>query len=508
MRGQSSHHDCSTNTARAIWPCNQGRSVFSISNIRLICFGITLLAALSNVSFAQDEFREAEEILNEQRVMPGQGNQKVVRDVRIVGNRNVSRNEILSRLKTRPERYYDSDLVQADAHELMLLRKFRDVRTYVRETEDGVVVTYEVLEKPIIRKINYFGNRSITDRTLKKNSGIKEGDALDLYSIRIAKQRIEDFYRQKGFQRTEVDILPNEDGNEEEVTFMIMEDHAQRIHDVKFVGCQFVSAARLEALVKSKPGKFAPVYRTKYVEENLDLDKVKLVNYYRNFGYLNAVVDTEVTYNDDHSLVDITYVIREGVRYKIREISVAGNKIYTNEQLLGLTEVRGDEFYEGGRLQADVNTLKDLYGSNGYIEADVNAETIFQDEPGYVDIVLKVSEGEQYRVGRINVHIGGEFGITRQSVVLSRLDMRPGDIIDTRKIRDSERRLAASGLFETNPQMGAAPKLDIKPTKDPFGIEKARMARNNSNNPNVRFQSPDGPEVKEADIDVYVKFLE
>ena len=43
--------------------------------------------------------------------------------------------------------------------------------------------------------------------------------------------------------------------------------------------------------------------------------------------------------------------------------------------------------------------------------------------------------------------------------------VQPGDIIDVRKVRDWERRLKASQLFEINPAMGKAPKVVVKPVE-------------------------------------------
>jgi outer membrane protein insertion porin family len=77
--------------------------------------------------------------------------------------------------------------------------------------------------------------------------------------------------------------------------------------------------------------------------------------------------------------------------------------------------------------------------------------------------VYRVKEGDVFKVGEINVNIAGEFPHTRQTVVLNRLSLRPGDIIDTREIHNSERRLKASQLFNTDPQQGDPPRITVRP---------------------------------------------
>ena len=84
-----------------------------------------------------------------------------------------------------------------------------------------------------------------------------------------------------------------------------------------------------------------------------------------------------------------------------------------------------------------------------------------------------VEEGQQFRVGEINVNIAGENPHTRRTVVLNRLSFRPGDVIDIREIRNSERRLQASQLFETNPAMGDPPKISLgTPSLDAANIAR------------------------------------
>ena len=139
-------------------------------------------------------------------------------------------------------------------------------------------------------------------------------------------------------------------------------------------------------------------------------------------------------------------------------------------------------------MDRDVNTLRDVYGGQGYIFADVKAEPRFSFEnPGELDLVYNVTEGEQFRVGRINVHIAGEFPHTRESVILDRLSIRPGDIVDIREVRSSERRLKASQLFETDPQTGKEPRVVIRPPD----LDDTRTATQSQRPGTVRGQSPD-----------------
>ena len=102
-------------------------------------------------------------------------------------------------------------------------------------------------------------------------------------------------------------------------------------------------------------------------------------------------------------------------------------------------------------------------------------------------MVYDISEGNRYRVGRINVKIAGENPHTQRTVALNRIDLRPGDIIDIRKIRDSERRLNASGLFLNDVARGVKPKIVFSTPKDTETIA------DRESEPKFRGQSPHRP---------------
>ena len=141
-------------------------------------------------------------------------------------------------------------------------------------------------------------------------------------------------------------------------------------------------------------------------------------------------------------------------------------------------------------MQMDENSLRDAYGSEGHIFADIKASPRFLEEPGQLDLVYQIEEGDMFRVGKINIHVSGESPHTRRDVVLNRLSLRPGDIVDIREVRASERRLKASDLFISNPAEGAPPRIVIRP---PDLAEAASLAERPSG---YRGQSPDDHAVR------------
>jgi outer membrane protein insertion porin family len=244
------------------------------------------------------------------------------------------------------------------------------------------------------------------------------------------------------------------------------------------------------------------LFRGKVNHNQIGEDVERLTAYYRGLGYFRATVGRELEYDGSGQWVTVNYVINEGPRFEVRNVSVVGNEKFTEEQITEQFDLKAGEFFNLDKMQRDENVLRDLYGSQGHIFADIKATPVFQEEPGQLDLVYRVDEGELFRVGEIKIHVKGESPQTKRSVVLNRLSLRPGDVIDIRKVRASERRLKSSQLFIVNPAEGEPPKIVIRP---PTLEETEHLAEKRRK---VRGQSPDdragGQPARDMVIEVFV----
>jgi len=384
------------------------------------------------------------------------------------GNQAISDHEILGMIRTRVGRYFDEDKLQRDVDHLWRLPEINRVNgPYINRSQDGVTITFDIVERQVIRDVKFVGNRGISDRNLSKKSGLETGTPFNAHEVRLAKSRLEDFYKEKGFPRTQVEISQAEGNDPSSVVFLIHEDQKQRVWDVEFEGNLIATDARLKSFIESKPG-IAKLIGGNVNRDEIEQDVLRLTNYYRTLGFFNARVGREVSESNDGKWVTIRFIIDEGPRYRVRNVSFIGNRSYQPEQLLALLELKpatdGSPEFNSTKMNADVNVLRELYGSEGFVFATVQAEPRFLEEPGLLDMVYKIDEGEQYRVGKINVHFEGDFGVTRREVVIERLGLSPGDWIDSNAIRTSERTLGASQIFAGPGTPGAAgPRVVVRP---------------------------------------------
>ncbi|MEL7500082.1 MAG: POTRA domain-containing protein [Planctomycetota bacterium] len=411
-------------------------------------------------------FVEDQQAIREQ---PGseQAGQRIAA-VKVIGNTTIPEHRVLRSISTRPGRFFDPDKLQQDVNQLWRMPEIKRVKgPYLEQTDAGIVVTLEVEERQAITKVEFIGNRGIADRTLKKETGLEDGRPLDVHQIRMAKTRLEELYKEKGYPRTQVEIMEGADQEDSKVVFLIHEDEKQRIWNVIFEGNTIASDARLRHFIQSKPG-ILKVFGGLVNRDEIEQDITRLTSYYRSLGFFNARIGREVSESNDGRWLTIRFIINEGPRYKVRNVSFLGAEAFQPEQLETLVELKpgeeGSPEFNSAKMNKDVVALRDLYGSQGYVFATVEAEPRFLEEPGLLDIVYKVNEGKQYVVGSINVHYVGGGGITKREVIFNRLSLQPGDLVNNREIRNSERRLGSSQVFAVGGQTGGPPpRIVVRP---------------------------------------------
>lgn len=413
---------------------------------------------------------------------PGEGEPVV--DVRVVGNEAIPLHKIAPHIRTRAGRAFSADLVEDDVRRITKTRQFVNVTTTYQRAPEGVIVIFQVVERPTLRYVRYLG-ATLRRSTLDKHSGIKVGDAVDPYLVEEARRKLEEHYKSKGHALSRVSVVEGIKPGDRGAVFLINEGPRQKVYDVEFEGNTIAEDARLKTQIRSKP-PILMVFGGGVDREKIQGDLESLTAYYRSLGYFSAKISHEVEFNDDNEWATLRFVINEGPRYKVRSVAVVGASQFPTQELENALQLKNGKFFDQNAMTRDVSGLQDRYGGIGYVYCNVQADPRFLEQPGELDLVYQIQEGDRYKVGRIDVRIEGDAPHTRVNTVLNRIDLRPGDIVDTRKIRDSERRLQASGLFMTDRAQGIMPRITWQA---PDGVENVAQEPEDT----IRGQSPDQP---------------
>jgi len=415
-------------------------------------------------------------------------------DVRVEGNITIPVSEIQKHIKTRPERVATQIMIKDDVDALTRTRWFVSVRPVISRSDAGLVLTFQVLERPIVRNVEYRGAAEKMRPKLEALTNLKVGSPYDVSGNIACASRIEEFYHEKGYAFATVELEKGRDPNDREVVFQIDEGPKVQVSGVEFEGNEFFSDALLDMKLQTKKRILWTPWGGKYDPATIPNDKASVTKYYRSLGFFDMTIDHSLKFNEDRSLVTIVYNISEGPRFQIRSVVVIGNDVISEEELRRDHTIQAGEFYVERKLAADVDKMREKYGSLGRLFAKVDAVPRFTEEPGVVDIQYHIEEDKVYRVREFNVHIAGEHPHTRSNLVRNISQIQPGDLADPKKIQRTRTRLGGSGYFENTADL--APRLEISRVEDPgwLQVHDLEVARGQSGG---GFSTP-GPYFRDA----------
>ncbi len=374
---------------------------------------------------------------------------KNVTALEVKGNKSISTNVVISKMKTRIGSPYQETVVSDDLKRLYLLGFFSDIKIDTQEYKDGLKVIINVVERPIIDKITFSGIKRINmkDDKLKKQLKSRETQYLDYPSLTEDEHILQKMYEKMGYSQAKITnkVEVNSETNKAKVEFNVIEGRKVHIKDIFVEGNKAFSSGRILKLLKTKRAWFfnAGVLKEEVLKE--DVERVK--SFYQNQGYIDVAVEQEVQADKQKDyLLYIHIKIQEGKKYLVGSVDLQGNNDVTEKQILSQLNnaVPGNTFSQEA-MKRDVTNIQGIYFDRGYISAQVQENTIINSQTGRVDITYNITENEIAYVDKIKIK--GNIK-TRDLVVRREMRIHPGDRFDGGKLRRSKERLQNLGFFE------------------------------------------------------------
>lgn len=375
--------------------------------------------------------------------VPLEGEGLVVRSVEFQGLEAISEAYVRRLVGTRPGQVLGRAQLEADVRALLRTRKFLGAFATTRLEDGGVVVVFAVQEKPALEAVEVEGNKRFSDAQLFELMPAP-GAVLDTYELRRAREDILQKYRQAGYYYVTVELDERVLASERRAVYRIVEGPRVRVRHIRFEGQRSYGARRLRMSVQSKT--YVWIFRTGALdEEQAERDALGLQRFYHDEGFLDARVAYRLEFDPVRRAdVDLVFVIEEGLRYRVQEITFAGNEVFGADRLLGALRLAPGSVLREEVLREDVKRVQDLYGELGYVDARVETRSDFVEEPGLVVLRYLITENEPARIGRITIR--GNLK-TRDEVIRRELRFYPGEAFNTVEARRAERRLRETGLF-------------------------------------------------------------
>jgi len=379
----------------------------------------------------------------------------------------------------------------------------------------GKIVAYNMEERQRVKIVDYVGSKKVEtskiDEKLKEaNAQIRLDTFIDPSLVRKVSGIVRDMLREKGFQFADVkpEIVEMPGGPKlVHLTFHMEEGPKVKIRRVEFVGNKAVDDGTLKGQMKQNrerpemrdafhiPNWFMSVIgdRGTFQEPKFDEDAEKIVEYYRDHGYIKANVGVPeikvITDSNDKKTrwIELRIPVAEGSRYKVGTFDIAGNTVVKSDYLKPLFKTNPGEYYEEKKIRKGLEKAREVYGAGGYYEftgypdlkprddansnepaapasialdptdgkngsgTDGKSDKRGKTEKGEknaaptVDVTMRMQEGQQFFVNRITF-VGNT--TTHDNVIRREMRLVEEGVFNTEALKYSIKRLNQLGYFK------------------------------------------------------------
>ncbi|MBN1939656.1 MAG: BamA/TamA family outer membrane protein [Candidatus Aminicenantes bacterium] len=211
-----------------------------------------------------------------------------------------------------------------------------------------------------------------------------------------------------------------------------------RIEDVIFDGAAAFPAGEIRREIGLPPA--LPIFGS-ISGDRLFTVPEEVETFYQSRGFPETRVSLQFREGEKGTLA--VFIVEEGPRQTVRNVSFLGTKIFTEDELFGEVETRSGGAYEPNRIRRDAERLEAAYADRG-VRGTMVAARAEDLGDGRFDVFFDLREGRPVRIDKIVVSGNA---VTRRDVIDRALLVKEGDPARTGLIRESKHRLERLGVF-------------------------------------------------------------
>jgi outer membrane protein insertion porin family len=382
--------------------------------------------------------------------------QEAVREIEFRGLRGLAEETLRFYLGLEEGVALDEAALDRRIQELWDRRLIDDIRIEKQPAADGVKLIVHVVERPILRSVDYEGLKGISrtdvnERLAKEQVNVREGEPLDLGEMARLETLLESMYRDKGFRFAEASYTLEEvSPGERRAVFRIEENEKVRIGKIRFDGNEVIGDWRLKWTMKKtkETGLFTRMFKKDiYNPASIEEDLVKVRDLYRSIGYKSVAIgepELSVIEKGSKRRLGVALAVDEGERWKLGEIRVEGNEFFKEKGILSKFKTPRGGWLRSKTITEGVDGVRELYRNTGYIMADVRSELV-EREGNVADLALKIQEGDQFRVGRLE--FAGNTR-TRDKVLRREFRVQEGMVLNMGAVKNSLLKIGQLDYFK------------------------------------------------------------
>ncbi|MFA5032367.1 MAG: outer membrane protein assembly factor BamA [bacterium] len=368
-------------------------------------------------------------------------------DIKAQGIRRVSTDAIISISGLEIGSELTPESVQKAIKQLYAGGLFETVAIGADKMGNGVTVTVNVKEWPIVLKVSFKGNKKFKAKSLIEICQLKEFSIASESAIFDAVVKIRQAYEKEGFYAVNISPDIKEEEGRAKVKFIIKEGNKIKVKEVIIDGNYAFSDKKIRKLMKNRAKYWWP-WSGKFNKTEFNEDPSRVVNFYQSNGYPHCqLVSADIVPVGKGEWANLRVEISEGKPVYFGNISFEGNEFLKTENLKTKLKFKKGTLYSKDKLSRTLEEIYGLYSDYGYLYLSIDpCETLdslsIQET---VDITFKIKEGIPARVHKIEI---ASNLTTHDNVIRRELTIFPGEIFSRKKLIVSQRKIFNLGFFK------------------------------------------------------------
>jgi len=369
--------------------------------------------------------------------------------------------------------YLPGDKISTVINKLWKLGLFKDVNIYVTNINGDIAdIEININQLPLLNEVRIDGVSKTKAQDFISENKLTKGTKVTENIVTTTRNRIRDFYKEKGYLNTKVltsqtDVVV--EGKEEagvNLLFKVFTGEKVKINEIHIHGNEaLVNKKVLKQLKKTKkkmPLRFWK--RSKYINEDYEEGKLGIIEKYKEKGYRDARILKDSIAEVADNLIDLHINVEEGNKYYFGNITFLGNSVYSDEELQRKLVLKKGDVYNGVLLEKrisdnespDADDITNLYQNNGYFFSRINAvETNVHNDS--IDFEIRINEGKLAHFNNITVSGNDK---TNDHVVFRNIRTLPGEVYSKEKLIRTIRELGQTNFFDTEQLVPSFKNID------------------------------------------------
>jgi outer membrane protein insertion porin family len=287
-------------------------------------------------------------------------------------------------------------------------------------------ITAFTSRQSIVSSISPAGNKKIDSGAILKNISTKPGDPYDPAALR---EDLKSIFRLGYFDDVRIEVSQEADGKA--VIFRI--DEKPVIKSIAFEG---IDELKEETVKEVATTKVQSILNPAQIKR--DADAIQLL--YKTKGYYNTTATPKITFPTTDS-AEVRFVIDEGKKIHIKDISFEGNTTFDDDELEDEIETNTKGWFswitdsgllDYDKLNQDAGRIINFYGNHGFLEAKIGDPIVKQEEE-WLYVTFIIEEGTRFKVG--NVEIEGDT-LDDKDALLKLLTITKEEYVSRQILRD------------------------------------------------------------------------